>query len=540
MLDIQSVPVQSSRETPRKSKLEVFISYAKEDALLVRAITDELKEPFRYLLNFFVDSRSIEDGDDWRETINNRLESADILLIISTGQERESHDFPGFELGYFSRSIKERPSSAGVKRQIIPLVIGGKPPTAILDIQGIIIEADGVYNFDVAPANLSNESSPQELPSDNPFTKLLLHLRNILATMPESALSRDDLEDLDRKIRECAARVYQKVFSYLRGRVFSEVLPERKLIVRTALPPLPVDGEAVLAKSTIELVGQSFEVFGLPERLPTLTWPAFISSIPAPEVAAQWKEGIRALVSAALSGMPTDNYYFISSPKAARSFRLFVSLARTYYSGQRAVHIYIVELAPPKDYGDAKTSKLMKAISIAMRYRSLFLESNSPFSPEIMSYVLADDFRQRVTELWTELQRILTEARQAQLDDPELLSFVYGKGGHTRLDELVTVWAEAEADLNKITQEVIVADANKVPAIKPRFMSKLTHFCGRTEEMNREYTAKALAALEAEITRKIGGTINGADTAPKADVHRALALGAGAALRARATRHPAG
>jgi hypothetical protein len=519
MLDVQNVPIQSPGEAPRKTKLEVFISYAKEDASLVRDITDELKRPFSYLLNFFVDNRSIEDGDEWRKTINDRLESADILLIVSTGHKRESHDFPGFELGYFSRSIKERPNSAGIKRQIIPLIIGGKPPTAILDIQGIIIEADRIYSFDVAPGNLSNENSLQNMPLDNPFTKLLLHLGNIVTRMPESPLNREDLDDLNRKISECAPRLYQKVFSYLRGRVFSEVLPERKLVVWTGLPPLPADGEAVLAQSTIEFLGQSFEVFGLPERPPILTWSAFLSSITAPEVAAQWKEGIRTLVSAALSGMPTDNYYFVSSPKAARSFRLFVSLARTYYSGQRAVHIYIVELAPAKDYGDAKTTKLMKAISIAMRYRSLFLESDSPFSPEIMGFVLAEDFRQRVTELWTELQRILTEARQAELDDPELLSFVYGKGGHTRLDELVVIWAEAEAELNKITHKVIAADADKAPAIKPAFMAKLTHFCDRTAEMNREYAVKALGALQAEIMRKISGPINGADSAPKQDVH---------------------
>ena len=342
----------------RKARIQVFVSYAREDASLVRDITDELKQPFSFLLDFFVDSQTIRQGANWREVINDRLDSADVLLMISTGQPKESFEFPGYEIGYFSRSIKGRSPRDGTGRQVIPLVIGGATPSAVLDIQGVIIKPDDVLS--VVPGDLASEDKFLErLGEDNPFRKMLRQLRDVVTTMADIKLSDDDLRVLDKNINDCASRLYRKAFAYLQDRIYSESYPERKIIIRTALPPLPSDEEAVLAGSTIEFVGKSFELFSLSERPRQLTWPTFIAAIRRADIAMQWREGIRTLVSRALSGMTSDNYYFVSSLKAEHSFRLFVSLTRTYFSGQKEIHIYIVEKIALKDYGDLKTTKLM-------------------------------------------------------------------------------------------------------------------------------------------------------------------------------------
>jgi TIR domain len=500
-----------------KSRLEVFVSYAREDALLVRDITDELREVFNLLLEFFVDNETIRQGSNWRQVINNHLDSADVLLIISTGQQRESYDFPGYEVGYFSRSIKGRgrPNPDGTGRQIIPLVIGGTTPTAVSDLQGVIIKPDDILSFTVTPDDMSSEEKfLQSLGPDNPFRKMLQHLRDAVTTMSNIRPSEDDLRVLNRKIDECAIRLYKRIFAYLRAKVSTETYPERKLIIRTPLPPARSDDGDILTNSTVEFVGRSFEVFGLPERPRQLDWSTFLLAISRSDIALQWKEGIRALVSDSLSGSPTDNYYFLSSLHPAQSFRLFVSLTRTYYSGQKEVHVYIVELAPTKDYGEAKTTMLLKAIAVGLKYRSLFLENGSPFSPDIVWYSTAN-FRRKVKDLWDELQRLLTDARQARLDDPQLLSFIYGPQGHETLDKLAVDFHAAEEELNVRTHEVIATGEEKLAAAKPKFMAALENFCEKTEKMNREYTVKALQALESEITRKLVTPAGHAQTPPK-------------------------
>jgi hypothetical protein len=182
MSPVKSSPVSNTATPQPKTRLEVFVSYAEEDAQLVNEITEELSKPFASLLKFFVDTDTIKDGDRWREKINERLDSADILLIISTGQLKESHDFPGFEVGYFSRSIKERPTIDGkIKRQIIPINIGAKPPSAVLDIQGVVIRKEDLLNFELVPGDLSSEENfLEKLPENNAFRKLLRRLREIL------------------------------------------------------------------------------------------------------------------------------------------------------------------------------------------------------------------------------------------------------------------------------------------------------------------------------------------------------------------------
>jgi hypothetical protein len=503
-------PVPGEVRPAPKTRLEIFVSYAKEDAQFVRQIADELQKPFGMSLNFFVDKESIKQGDDWRKKINEKLDVADILLVVSTGQQRASHDFPGYEVGYFSGSKKYWSGIPGLEPKIIPLTIGGEPPSSVAQIQGTIIREEDIR----APLRDSGAETKflQSLQDDNPVRKLFTDLSEMLATMSGIHPTRTELKVLDGSIDESTARFYQLIFTYLKSRVCSESIPERKIIVRAALPPLAADEDEILNNATIELVGQSFEIFGLPARAEQLAWPAFTATTGQSDIAKRWKEGIRTLSLGALSGTSADNYYFVSSFQTEQVFRLFVSLNRTYYGGQKEVHIYTLQLAALKDYGDLKTTKLMKAVAVGLRYRSLFLENGSPFSPDIMWYSVMD-FRQQVTDLWNELQHVLTDAKQARIDDPQLLSYIYGPGGHDKLDKLAGVYRNAENDLNRMTHAVLAAADDKVGAMKPDFMAVLQKFCDLTEQMNREFTSKALLALEAEISRKLVEPV-GAAAAP--------------------------
>ena len=70
MSPVENSPVNNTATSQSKTRLEVFVSYAEEDAQLVNEITEELSKPFASLLKFFVDTDTIKDGDRWREKIN--------------------------------------------------------------------------------------------------------------------------------------------------------------------------------------------------------------------------------------------------------------------------------------------------------------------------------------------------------------------------------------------------------------------------------------------------------------------------------------
>jgi len=489
----------------QKSKLTIFVSYAREDYQLVSELAEELKDTFSLALNIFIDKRAIEGGDEWRLGINNALDEADILLIVYTGQKKESHSFTGYEIGYFSHSIKQRPMAGTVKRRSIPLIIGDKPPSAVSEIQGIMIPKETFY-LEVKPGDLSSEGKFMEVVADtNPFQDFLCLLGDALLDLKKEKLTGKDQERWNRKLDECAGRLYSKIFVYLRSCVYLERYPERKLIVRTASPPGSSDDDAIFNRCTIDFVGESFEMFGFRDRPTKLPWRSFMQAISPAELATQWHEGIRSLVSDALSGVPVENYAFVRSSELGPAYRLFVSLVRTYYSELKEIHIYIVEVAPTPEYGDTTTTKLARAVDIGLRYRSLFLEGvRSPFSPEKFSFwVTKDRLRPAVRDMWRELQHLLADARQSHLDDPELLAAIYGDDGHQNLDDLAVLWQSAEDGLSKLTHEVMATPDDKIMAMKPAIMAALREFCTKTELMNREYTARALRALNAKLTPNV-------------------------------------
>jgi hypothetical protein len=325
----------------------------------------------------------------------------------------------------------------------------------------------------------------------------LIHFRDILRVMSPQ---KKEPDDLNATIQACGDLLYKIIFSYLRGRVYRELYPERKVIIRTAVPPGSTDEEVMLNNSTIDLVGDSIGMFGFLDRPANLPWPSFISAISPKDLATQWQDAIRSLVSDAFNGIPVENYSFVRSPQTGQSFRLFVSLTRTYYSEQQEVHIYIVEVAPPSEYGDTLTTKLAKSVDLGLRYRSLFLERSSPFSPPIVGKIFdKDKLRKTVKDMWRELQHLLTEMRQSKLDDPELVIAIYGQDPHEDLDALARLWNQAEADLSKLTHDVMAVPDDQILATKGAVLTALKDFCDKTKQINQEYTAKALRALEEQI-----------------------------------------
>jgi hypothetical protein len=84
------------------ARLEISISYASEDRqlaiILHTVISDHLDKDFS---NVWIDVQEIRAGFNLTDQIKNRLDQTDVLLVVFTGQQKESHGFTGLEIGYF-------------------------------------------------------------------------------------------------------------------------------------------------------------------------------------------------------------------------------------------------------------------------------------------------------------------------------------------------------------------------------------------------------------------------------------------------------
>ena len=117
------MPNKSSRKSKKQlvtrspSCINIFISYATEDRELVASIESLLKDTFEFAPLHIHRDVEIKEGQNWPQQIDQALLETDILLVIFTDRMKASHSYTGYEIGYFNRSIQQRPKGpAGFDR----------------------------------------------------------------------------------------------------------------------------------------------------------------------------------------------------------------------------------------------------------------------------------------------------------------------------------------------------------------------------------------------------------------------------------------
>jgi len=488
------------------ARLQIFISYATEDETLARAISDELRKAFGPTTLKVLIAAEFGLGTAWRQTIEDDLDSTDILLIVATGLQKLSHSFTGFEVGYFKGSKRFRPRMTHFEsdRFIIPIAIATNIPDPVVDIQSL--QLDGPLDLlTVEQGMLKNQQKFLDTvgyaSNKNPLLKLFKRIQSVITS--SVSFNDEELASFDQQIRESSRRLHEMIFAELRKRISTENFPERKIIVRVEANPRETLGGDPLSGATIEFLGRSVEVFGFetPARgeLPCET---FLASIGSERIAANWGDIIRSLVLAARRGDFRENRRLIASPDKSRFFRIFVARSVLYYSGVNEIHIWAVEVKS-RDYGDPGTTMLLKAISVGLQYRFMFLEPNSEFSPAAFSLTMVDSFREKVSDLIQELDFLLWMSKDAGLSEPESLLRIYGdtlKRGE--LDQKAVLWEQGRSELNSAAYAVLGALSNQeVASKKAEFVDVLKTFCESTREMNRDYTARTLHAVEKLVSK---------------------------------------
>jgi len=492
-------------EPPR---LQVFISYATEDESLARAISDELRKAFGPTVLKVSIAAEFGLGSSWRQGLEDDLNSTDILLIVATGLQKLSHSFTGFEVGYFKGSKKYRPKMAHFDsdRLIIPIAIATNIPDPVIDIQSLQLEAP-LDPLTVDQASLKSQQkfldSIGYASKKNPLLKLFTRIQVVLrAAYP---FNEEELQSFDEQIRDSSRRLHETIFSELKKRISTENFPERKIIIRMESHPPDPTSDPLLG-ATIEFLGRSFDVFGFDMPAPgEISCEAFLASITREKIAAAWADIIRSLIVAARRGDFRENRRLIASPDQTRFFRMFVARNVLYYSGVNEIHIWAVEVRS-RDYGDPKTTMLLRAISVGLQYRFMFLEQTSEFSPAAFSVTMLDSFREKISDLIQELDFLLWTSKDAGLGEAESLLRIYGHSLEPgEIDQKATLWEQHKTELYSAAYAALGARSNQELASKKiEFINVLKTFCDSTRGMNKEYTAKTLHAVEQLVTRVDG------------------------------------
>jgi hypothetical protein len=267
-------------------------------------------------------------------------------------------------------------------------------------------------------------------------------------------------------------------------------------VIRTGLGAGKPGRNDALSDASVEFFGQ-FDSFGFEApQGGAVSWVQFTDNIDQEEVARAWTDTIQMLVTAAVRGDFRENRQIVTSQDKDRAFRMFVARSIIYYSGVREIHIYIVEIKY-KEYGDPTTSMLLKAISVGLQYRFMFLEGKiSDFSPENFNATMQEDLRGKIAEMTQQLDYMLWYSRDAGLRKPENILLILGNVQTGEIDQKSAIWEDAKSTLYAAAHKMLAtADDRELLQNKPAFVTALRSFCDSTRALNEDFTAKVLLAL---------------------------------------------
>ena len=490
-----------------RKRINIFISYASEDRDLANSIYNLLNDTFTFAPLFIYRDVEIKQGKDYAVAIDKALDEADILLVIFTERMKLSHSYTGYEVGYFNRSKRQHSiGGAGFERIYIPFCIGADIPNSLHFIEGVMVDKNEVYK--ILKTKVESGVEPT-IGKDHVVFKFLGRISELLMQM----VGKDDpnFGGAARQINLSApaSQLYRIIHEYLQGRIWSETYPERKLVIRTSKRPTIGKDGVDLSDARIELVGDFSEIFNISVMQSTgheYDWSAFCDNVPS-ELRTSAMSGIQQLAAQVLKGTG-ENYHVVTSVRRDKAFRLFISKVVTYVSQKTEIDVYVVQMRT-KLYGDPLTSRLLKAISVGLRFRFLLLEEQSDFRPEKLGHpiVTAADLNTKIVEMLGQIDLILRDAVDADLQDPDMLILIWGKGQEKKVQGMMEVWEKSRQELYAAADTILnLADESAFRSEKQNFIDALTAFCTNVEQMNTEFTSRVLSLLAKEIQEKIGVT----------------------------------
>jgi TIR domain len=477
------------------SNLRVFISYATEDQPIADEFCKQLKGVFGIDgMVHWTFAPQFGLGVDWRPTIEDALDKADILLVISTGQSKPSHSFTGFEVGFFRNSFLKRPKMTDFESQdrlILPVAVFADMPDPVTEIQGL--KLDPMVVDRACLKDRSRFVDAMQNQKVNSLARVFTRIRGILQTKIE--FSDDDLAQLAQSIDGSVTALYGTIFDQLQEQMTEKIFPERKIILRL---PQPHDDWRD-AEIQFFFDDQSFNPCGFgPIPQGRMNWQDFLARICDEQVKASLKEAFATLVRHALNNEPNEDRHQIILPNRSRAF-LVATSGIQYLKGIDEFHIHLVEIGAAQ-LGNYEMTRLVEALSIGLRYRHMFLEgTRSSYSTEKFQVVVLSRLKHRVERMLNDLEVLLGRSAAAGLYDGDFLALIhnYMPDGGGDFDDKAVQWEEAKEKLDAAAKGVLgETDNDALGAAKAQFLIVLKDFCAKTVSMNREFISAVFSVLK--------------------------------------------
>jgi hypothetical protein len=266
MARTRSTPQLRGPSPPKK--LNIFISYASEYAALAKALDDALSKLLGSdVAEIWVDTERLRAGFDFQNQIAELLTKTHILVIIYTGESKDSHSFTGYEVGYFTASL--RSDMPEIPRRIVVISTDVAPP-ALSYLQGISL---GITSNILAMDLDAYQTSLDTLIDSHPIAQFFRDLEESANLLRQGSGYARLESDSERRL-QCVRELLISTFLVLKTRKDSEVDPDQ-YIDALVTPEVPQDLADVCSRGEcVAFIGS-----GLSARAGFPTWSHFVEGM---------------------------------------------------------------------------------------------------------------------------------------------------------------------------------------------------------------------------------------------------------------------
>jgi hypothetical protein len=468
-------------------KLQISVSYASEDYPLATKLHHRLSEHFKDdFADVWIDTHGLRTGFKLTEQIQKRLDVTDVLLVVFTGQQKDSHSFTGIEVGYFMATM-QRPQIPR-PRSIISFYLKDRPD-ALADTKGVPFGID-VQNF--AKTDSDFEALLLAISDEHPIARFLDQLEQQVDEIREKEHFQKTSRTETKRV-QTATNLLRDSFNALKDRKQDEDNPQRKFVVEVTegwdanLGELP-------ASAKIKPNGmETTAIFGLPFK--NYTWSEFV-------VAAQekrrigWKDVVEKVIQAS-ANLKKDNSQVIVSHDGKDLYRVFLTRSIKYLGGRQEFHLYFLEYLQRDEFGNPLTTVLLNALSLCCRFRSMFLEFGSPFSARSIHFAAATaKMVAKARDLVKEINILWIDAAAAKLEDPEAWAKLVD---YRLVMQMVKPWYEIESKVRSCVDAILAFKSDVPEYLVEDLKATIDKLRGEFNERNAELISE-LARRLADIT----------------------------------------
>jgi len=484
-----SVTTRSSPDTGEDDSVNVFISYASADREIATVLYEELTEIDRKRVVCFLDTKTIESGEDWQDDLERALRRADWLICVYTGEQSE---YCGYEVGVFveSKGLSDR---------------GKRKDTRVVCLHNVE-DLPGLFRTYQSRLVTPSPELPPGSPVDEsdfylnaPITKFLIDFYKYkdLYSARDAASGMRQQQTLMRQ-----AKRISEAFVRARGREEKYSTPTQ-LGIQVSFPK-PEAGKVTAIPLTAEVAGtyQSLGLFNLMpgmqnERLPRASWGELRDACSSEfNAEVSWMEKLERDMVLAATGRAVGiaEATFKSHEKIYRAI-----LARhvEYYSGGHVFSILFVETLPRQFLGKSNTSMLLAGLVLASRFRFAYLEEREEvLAKQFGDRLSNDDFEASCRQLKYDLEQMSHEAADFGLLDPTTFIKAFGAENRAKAESFLQNWAETEKRLN---ERLPRADVHITDENRKDVKAAITAFLDSVETENEKFMVAAIDVFKSEV-----------------------------------------